>query len=112
MDEYLVATGRHDTSKDKSEAMDEIDEQGEAMVADPTIFVAQLESWKLYEHSTDESFVPTYHQGWSPRHLVAKDEHGNTYELDADTNASKGNYIYVHDKDMVKLKHVDGTEGE
>lgn len=99
IDEYLEAQGKAVTGKNRQEAMDEVDKAGDDLVSDPTIFVAQLESWRLYEDYSTQSFVPTYYQGWSPKHIVAKDAAGNTYEFDADTNARQGQYLYIPEKE-------------
>lgn len=97
IDEYLERQGLPVTSKNKSKAIDEVDKQGEDMIADPTTFVAQLESWRLYEDWKDQSFVPTYYQGWSPKHITATTPDGVIVEFDANTNAKSEQYIYIPD---------------
>ena len=77
------------------------DDLGDAVAADPSIFVAQLESWRLYEDWDEDSYVPTYHSGWSPKKLTLVDEDGNTMEVEAETNAETGDYV-----------ELDGDEDE
>lgn len=77
------------------------DDLGDAVAADPSIFVAQLESWRLYEDWDEDSYVPTYHSGWSPKKLTLVDEDGNTVEVEAETNAETGDYV-----------ELDGDEDE
>ena len=98
VDEYLEAEGKSVTSSARSEAMDDAEELVEAKIADPSVFVAQLESWRLYEHCQDQAFVPTYWAGWSPKKLKLVNEQGDTMEIVAKTNAKDGNYIYMEDK--------------
>lgn len=98
VDEYLEAEGKSVTSSARSEAMDDAEELVEAKIADPSVFVAQLESWRLYEHCQDQAFVPTYWSGWSPKKLKLVNEQGDTMEIVARTNAKDGNYIYMEDK--------------
>ena len=99
VDEYLEAAGMSVTQSNRENAEDEAEEFVETQIADPSIFVAQLESWRLYEHCVDEAFVPTYWSGWSPKKLVLENESGDTIEKTAFTNADVGNYVSLHEED-------------
>ena len=98
--ETLEESGESDT-RDNRERLDSDVADVEAQLADPSIFVAQLESWRLYEDWDEDSYVPTYHSGWSPKKLTLVDEGGNTVEVEAETNAEPGDYV-----------ELDGDEDE
>lgn len=93
MDEWLAMHGMADTGANRAKASQDVDRAGEALTADPTVFVAQLESWRLYEGCSEDAFVPTYVPGFTPKRLTVEDEHGCVYELDAVTNAEPGDYV-------------------
>lgn len=93
MDEWLAMHGMADTVANRAKASQDVDRAGEALTADPTVFVAQLESWRLYEGCSEDAFVPTYVPGFTPKRLTVEDEHGDVYELDAVTNAEPGDYV-------------------
>lgn len=97
LDEYIEKSGRKVDSKTREEAMDTIDEEGEAIVRDPTIFIAQLESWSLYEDYRTESFRPTYYPGFTPKKLELVNDEGERRTVDAVTNARPGQYVYMED---------------
>lgn len=97
LDEYVEKQGKPVNGKTKSDAIDEIDESGEKMVKDPTIFIAQLESWKLYEDYQDQSFRPTYYPGFTPKKLTIVNESGEKRVVTANTNARKGQYVSLHE---------------
>lgn len=99
LDEYLEKQGKPVNNKTKSEAIDEVDESGEKMVKDPTIFIAQLESWKLYEDYRDQSFRPTYYQGFTPKRLTLMNASGEKKIVDAVTNARKGQYVSINESE-------------
>lgn len=77
----------------REEAIDDVDRRGHAMVTDPSVFIAQLESWRLYEGYEDQSFRPTYVRGWSPKTIVVENEQGQRRTLQTSTNARVGDYV-------------------
>ena len=68
-----------------------------AMASDPSILVAQLESWRLYDDWDLGSYVPTYHSGWSPRRLVLENENGERMTVDARSNAEIGDLVNIEE---------------
>ena len=99
LDSYLESQGRPVNQKTKDEAMDEIDKAGEEIIQDPTIFIAQLESWRLYENYRDQSFRPTYYPGFSPKKLELVNQNGERMTVNAKTNARVGQYVSISDED-------------
>lgn len=98
--ETLEESGESDTRGNR-ERIDSDVADVEAQLADPSIFVAQLESWTPYEGWDEGEYIPTYHSGWSPKKLTLVDEDGNTVEVEAETNAEPGDYV-----------ELDGEEDE
>lgn len=96
--ETLEESGERDT-KGNRERLDSDVADVEAQLADPSIFVAQLESWRLYDDWDEDSYVPTYHSGWSPKKLTLVDEDGNTVEVEAETNAEPGDYVELDENE-------------
>jgi hypothetical protein len=96
LDEYLEKNGLSKTSKNVAKVDQQVEATAEAIQANPTIFVAQLESWRLYENYEDQAYVPTYYSGFTPKKLVVKDKSG-TSTITANTNAKAGDFIYVKD---------------
>jgi hypothetical protein len=94
MDEYLEREGKTKTHKNVVEANEQV-EQMEQALADPSVFVSQLESWEVYEDYKDEAFRPTYWSGWSPKLLTIQNEKGETRQIQANTNAKVGQYVNV-----------------
>lgn len=94
MDEYLEREGKTKTHKNVVEANEQV-EQMEQALADPSVFVSQLESWEVYEDYKDEAFRPTYWPGWSPKLLTIQNEKGETRQIQANTNAKVGQYVNV-----------------
>lgn len=88
MDEYRERTGLS-----KRDAEEDVERRGSRMVTDPSTFIAQLESWRLYEGYETESFRPTYYSGWSPRTMILENEHGQRRTIQASTNARVGDYV-------------------
>lgn len=73
------------------------DDVHSAMASDPSILVAQLESWRLYDDWDLGSYVPTYHSGWSPRRLVLENENGERMTVDATSNAEIGDLVNIEE---------------
>lgn len=73
------------------------DDVHSAMASDPSILVAQLESWRLYDDWDLGSYVPTYHSGWSPRRLVLENENGERMTVDARSNAKIGDLVNIEE---------------
>lgn len=92
MDEWFEKNGIDKTSELESE-MNEDAENVEQSIADPSMFVCQLESWEMYEGYKDEAFRPTYFPGWSPKRLKVEDEDGNVKTVIANTNVKTGQYV-------------------
>ena len=82
MDEYLEREGKTKTHKNVVEANEQV-EQMEQALADPSVFVSQLESWEVYW------------SGWSPKLLTIQNEKGETRQIQANTNAKVGQYVNV-----------------
>lgn len=99
VDEYLEAAGMKVTAKNRQQLEEDVDKGKEAVIADPTIFVAQLESWRLYEEYQSEAFVPTYYSGWSPKKLTLQNENGDVIVKTVMTNAKVGNYVSLDSKE-------------
>ena len=94
MDEYLEREGKTKTHENVVEANEQV-EQMEKALADPSVFVSQLESWEVYEDYKDEAFRPTYYSGWSPKLLTIQNEAGEIRQIQANTNAKVGQYVNV-----------------
>jgi hypothetical protein len=90
--EYIEKYGL--SSKEKDALDKDIEHTKKAIITDPTIFVAQLESWNLYEDFDSQAYVPTYYSGFKAKKLVI-DDNGHKTEIVADTNAVEGDYVYV-----------------
>lgn len=97
LDSYIEKQGKPVNQRTKDEAIDEIDKAGEQLVKDPTIFIAQLESWRLYDSYRDQSFRPTYYPGFSPKKLVLVNQDGDKKVVEANTNARVGQYVSIND---------------
>lgn len=89
--EYMERTG----IRRRQKALDDVEERGAQLFTDPSTFIAQLESWRLYEDYETQSFRPTYVQGWRPRRLTVEDQNGNRRELSVDSNARIGDYVLL-----------------
>lgn len=94
--ETLEGSGEADT-RGSRERLDSDVADVEAQLADPSIFVAQLESWTPYEGWDEGEYIPTYHSGWSPKRLTLEGEDGGVVEVEAETNAETGDYVELKD---------------
>lgn len=92
----LEESGERDTRGNRDRLDSDVADV-EAQLADPSIFVAQLESWTPYEGWDDGEYIPTYHSGWSPKRLTLEGEDGGVVEVEAETNAETGDYVELKD---------------